>query len=220
MSAAARAAVPAVPHCLPPRLRAPARRCSARACVRAVALRVFALSGDTPRRKRSVREASAERQRRGTPSLDVFLAEQGGSGALLGFAVVHDESDKRLGTVREVLTVAGGEVVFKASGDGGAATDEELLSALAGFGDWADTSAPSSAESTLLRVEGAGYVLAGCLGRFLALNARLLPQARVRLGVLPPLGNGPGARRGRAQAPAARAAAGRLARRGRRGATA
>ena len=158
MSSAARAAVPAVPHCLPPlRLAAAAAR-RLRAPVRAVSLRVSALSSDAVRRKRSAR-APPER-RDGAPSLDAFLAEQGGSGALLGFAVVHDESDKRLGTVREVLTVAGGEVVFKASGDGGAATDEELLHALAGFGDWG-TAAPSSAESTLLRVEGAGCALGG-----------------------------------------------------------
>ena len=31
---------------------------------------------------------------------------------LLGFAVVHAESGKRLGTVREVLTVAGGDDIF------------------------------------------------------------------------------------------------------------
>jgi hypothetical protein len=130
---------------------APARRYLVRAPVRAAVLRVAALSGK--------RSGSSIPERRASPSLDGFLADQGGSGALLGFAVVHAESGTRLGTVREVLTVAGGEVVFKASGDGAAATDEEgLLNALAGFGDWDTPTESSSAESTLLRVEGAGCV--------------------------------------------------------------
>jgi len=166
MSAAARAAVPAAQHCPPDAARrvapaAPTRARLRRAPLRAVALRVVAgrsalSSGGAARAPRG----APERDRRAPPSLDAFLAQQGGAGALLGYAVVHSESGRHLGTVREVLTVAGGEVVFTASGDGAAAADgdeERLLSALAGLGDWAAPVA-SSAESTLLRVEGAGCV--------------------------------------------------------------
>ena len=163
MSAAARAAAPARLHCLPPAVRraapAPLRGCPRRAALPVFALRAVAASlasaGSSAHRKRS---SGGDRDRRSLPSLDEFLAEQGGAGVLLGFAMVHAESGTRLGTVREVLTVAGGEVVFKASGESAAATDEEqLLNALAGFGDWG-AAATSSAESTLLRVEGTGCV--------------------------------------------------------------
>ena len=164
MSAAACAAAPVRLHRPPAAVRRTAlallRACSRRAAVPAFAFRAVPVSavsaGSAARRKRS--SGGRDRDRRFPPSLDEFLAEQGGAGVLLGFALVHDESGKRLGTVREVLTVAGGEVVFKASGESAAATDEEqLLNALAGFGDWG-AAATSSAESTLLRVEGTGCV--------------------------------------------------------------
>ena len=163
MSVAARAAAPARLDCVLTAVRrvasAPLRGCSRRAVVPAFALRAVAVrsasAGSSARRKRS---SEGDRDRHSPPSLDEFLAEQGGAGVLLGFAMVHAESGKRLGTVREVLTVAGGEVVFKASGESAAVTDEEqLLNALAGFDDWG-AGATSSAESTLLRVEGTGCV--------------------------------------------------------------
>ena len=165
MSAVARAVAPARLHCFPAAAvrrtaQAPLSGSSRRAAVPVFVPRVVtvcvASAGSSARRKRS--SGGRDRDRCLPPSLEEFLAEQGGAGVLLGFAMVHAESGKRLGTVREVLTVAGGEVVFKASGESAAATDEEqLLNALAGFGDWGAGST-SSAESTLLRVEGTGCV--------------------------------------------------------------
>ena len=138
----------------PRRARTPLQRCAAtspRICPAAVRPRLAA-----SRAQSGADGAAALAAAAALLPLDAFLAAHGGAAALLGFAVVRHETGSLVGHVAEVLSVADGEVVMGVSGDAAAAAGDPLLDALTRMG--LPESERATAESTLLRVQGAGCV--------------------------------------------------------------